>query len=167
MARALGASNLFAGLDYDTSPHTKSGYYGTNAVKVFLGEEGKTTQNMSASNFQEYADDWHRELDVMAEHRVLPHLILVLGEQIWELMWRSFYPEGERRLPHKHFQVTEYETCERNAECYHFGNRITAEVDAGKQTILLVRMSHPAAAQDHRAYWLLGQPEFRKLAGLA
>jgi len=82
-------------------------FYGTNAVKTFLGAEGKTTQGMSAADFQKYAGDWHRELDVMAEHGVLPHLIVVLGEQIWELMWRSFYPEGAERVPHAHFAVTD------------------------------------------------------------
>lgn len=158
-------SSVFPGLDYDAAP-TKSGYYATNAVKIFLGAEGKTTQSMSGADFHRYADDWHRELDVMAEHRALPHLIVVLGDQIWEMMWRSFYPEGADPVPHTHFQVTGYETCAPGAECYHFANRITVKVSDTEQKILLARMLHPAAVQDHRAYWLLGQPEFRRLAGL-
>lgn len=27
----------------------------------------------------------------MAEHRVTPHLIVVLGSQIWEAIWRSLH----------------------------------------------------------------------------
>lgn len=158
-------SCVFPGLDYDATP-TKSGYYATNAVKIFLGAEGKTTQGMSSSDFQKYADDWHCELDVMAEHRVLPHLIVVFGDQIWEVMWRSFYPEGTDRVLHTQFEVTGYESCDCSVECYHFANRITARVGDTQHKILLARMLHPAAVQDHRAYWLLGQPEFRRLAGL-
>jgi hypothetical protein len=166
LARIVGVSDIFSGLTYDAAPQTKSGFYGTNAVKVFLGEEGKTTHDMSAADFEEYSDDWHQELDLMADHGVLPHLVVVLGEQIWDLMWRSFYPEGAESVSHKHFAVTEYECCDESAECFHYANRVTVAVKKTTHTLLLVRMSHPAAFQDRRAYWLLGQPEFRRLAGL-
>lgn len=39
LATALVTSELFAGLQHDRDPHTKPGFYGTNAVKVFLGEK--------------------------------------------------------------------------------------------------------------------------------
>ncbi len=89
-----GRSRLFSGLKYDAAPQSKSGFYGTNAVKIFLGAEHRTSRGLTDADFQQYARSWHQELDTMAEHRVLPHLIVVLGRQIWEMMWKSFYPEG-------------------------------------------------------------------------
>ena len=106
-----GRSKLFSGLTYDAGPQSKSGIYGTNAIKVFLGGKHKTSDGLSPADFQKYAPAWHQELDTMAEHGVLPHLVVALGQQIWELMWGSFYPDWSKRVQYQHFTVTDYQTC--------------------------------------------------------
>lgn len=159
-------SKLFSGLTYDAVPQSKSGIYGTNAVKIFLGEEHKTATALSPASFQHYAPAWHQELDTMAEHRVLPHLIVVLGRKIWELMWGSFHEDT--RPQYQHFAVTDYQTCrDENAPCYHHANLLTVRVGSDDQRILLVGLAHPAARGNaRRADWLLGEKDFRKLAAL-
>lgn len=161
-------SELFSDLTYDAVPQSKSGLYGTNAIKVFLGGEHKTSAGLNSDDFQRYAPAWHQELDTMAEHRVLPHLIVVLGQQIWELMWGSFYPEGPGRVQYEHFTVTDYETCGgEDGPCYHFANRITVMIGSTKQKLLLVRLAHPANyGNPRRAAWLVGEQDFRDLAEL-
>jgi hypothetical protein len=162
------SSKIFTGLTYDTEPQSKSGFYGTNAVKIFLGEQHKTSDGLADADFRQYAPAWQQELDTMAERRVLPHLIVVLGRQIWDLMWGSFYPEGSNRVQYQHFTVTDYQTCGSDGgSCYHFANRITVKVGSTRQKLLLVRLAHPANYGDQRrAEWLLGEKDFRKLAGL-
>jgi hypothetical protein len=169
LAEALSSSSrLFAGLKYDGSPEQKSGVYATNAIKVFLGEDHKTSGNLTPEDFGRYAPDWHEELDLMAEHRVLPQLIVVLGRQIWDLMWGAFYPEKPYLVRYRNFKVAEYETCgDADGSCYHFANRITVELGARRHVMLVVRISHPSTPwDDRRSDWLLAQPDFRQLAKL-
>jgi hypothetical protein len=163
-----GRSKLFSSLKYDAAPQSKSGFYGTNAVKIFLGAEHKTSDGLSPADFQQYAPTWRQELNTMAKHRVLPHLIVVLGRQIWEIMWRSFHPEGHTQTQYHHFTVTDYETCgNESGPCYHHANRISVKIGNTEQKVLLVGLAHPAAYGDHRrAKWLLEEKDFRKLARL-
>jgi hypothetical protein len=161
-----GRSKLFSGLKYDAAPQSKSGFYGTNAVKIFLGEEHKTSSGLTDAGFQQYAPTWHQELDTMAEHRVLPHLIVVLGRQIWNLMWGAFHPDT--RPQYHHFTTTAYETCGNEGDpCYHHVNRVTVKIGDTSQSLLVVRLAHPAAYGDrHRAEWLRWEKDFRNLAEL-
>lgn len=51
-AELTGQSKLFGGLRYDAAPQSKSGFYGTNAIKVFLGERHKTSDALSQAPLQ-------------------------------------------------------------------------------------------------------------------
>lgn len=166
LARQLSTdSKLFAGLTHDSDPKTKPGFYGTNAVKVFLGEDYKKADGLTPDMLAQYTPTWRQELDVMAEHGVLPHLIVVLGSQIWEVMWRTLHPT--HGMASEHFTVDDYRTCGgRGSPCYHHANLITLAIGERKHSLLLVRLTHPAAQGNRHAKWLLEQEAFRELVQL-
>ncbi|MFW5740203.1 MAG: hypothetical protein ACOC1F_07540 [Myxococcota bacterium] len=89
----------------------------------------------------------------------MPHLIVLLGSQVWDTTWRSPHPEAG--FAFEHFAVDAYHTC--GDPCFHHVNLITVNVGGRKQPILLVRMTHPAAQGNRRAAWLLGQEAFREM----
>jgi hypothetical protein len=164
LAAQLTASELFGGLEHDRDPASKTGLYGTNAVKVFLGQKYKKSSGLEAL-LPDYALSWHHELEAMAEYGVLPHLLIVLGSQIWGTIWRSLHPS--HGLVSDHFKIAAYKTCGgKDDPCYHHANRIVLSVKERPHTIILVRLTHPAAQDDRRGKWLLAQPNFRILAGL-
>ncbi len=163
LARQLvQSSDLFQGLAYDGDPKSKSGFYATNAVKVFLGENHKKAHGITPDFLSQYTPTWNGELEAMATHGVMPHLIVVLGSQVWANIWQSLHPK--KGFASEHFTVDAYQTC--GDPCFHHANLITVSVGGRKQPILLVRMTHPAAQGDRRAAWLLGQVAFRDLAQL-
>jgi hypothetical protein len=95
-----------------------------------------------------------------ATNAVTPHLIVVLGSQVWDVIWRSLHPAAG--FAAENFTVENYETC--GEPCFHHANLITVNFGGRKQPILLVRMTHPAAQGDRRATWLLRQEAFREMA---
>lgn len=129
-------------------------------MKVFLGEDYKKAQGITPDFLARHIPTWHQELETMAMHGVMPHLIVALGTQVWDPAWRSLHPEAE--FAPEHFSVESYQTC--GDPCFHHANLITVNVGGRKQPILLVRMTHPAAQGNRRAGWLLGQEAFRELA---
>jgi len=166
LARVLAAeSGLFDGLAYDGDPRTKAELYGTNAIKVFLGERFKKSDALTPDDFRAHAPTWHRELDAMAKHAVPPSLIVVYGSQAWTVMWKALWPG---HAVFEHMRVARYETCGSEKDLsYHHANRVTVELDdARNHTLLLVRLSHPSGRSSRRAAWLLDQEPFRQLAGL-
>jgi hypothetical protein len=161
--RVTAESELFEGLGYSGDPKTKVEFYATNAVKVWLGEAFKTSDAVTPELAEKYRDLWHSELDLLARHDVLPHLIVGLGDQVWPHLWEAFY--GKRFTP-KEFKVTEYTGCVDDAPAHHYALRTGAERNGKTQPILVVRFHHPSAfpKEPKRAEWLLARPEFRELA---
>ena len=96
----------------------------------------------------------------MAEHGVLPHLIVVLGEKAWEGMWQSLYVNRQDIFPnYRHLRVVGYQSG--SGECFHWSGR--AELADGHR-IMLARVHHPARpGRSRTTEWLLGCPEFLRL----
>ncbi len=128
-------SDLFPGLMHDADPKTKSGFYCTNAVKVLLGEGHKKAQGITPDFLALHIPTWHQELKTMAKHRVMPHLIVVLGNQVWDVIWRSLHPDTG--FAPEHFTVDANQSC--GDPCFHHANLITVNVGGRK---------HPAGAGD-------------------
>ena len=113
-----------------------------------------------------YRPTWHQELDVLARHGVLPHLIVVLGEQVWETAWQAFHEDHRRSGA---FEVVEYTTPgEFEDPIHHHANRLLLKTGDTTQSTLLVRFHHPSkwGPDQKRADWLLDEPKFRELARL-
>ena len=162
-------SKLFSGLVYDANPETKSGLYATNAVKVFTTEAFKKSDAIPAELIWGYAPTWHRELDTMAAHGALPHLVIILGDCLWEPAWRAFNFYVEATFPsYGKFRVLEFEGAPRRSPVEHHANRIRV-MGRVEQDMLLVRLHHPSgrAKVKRDAAWLLKQRSFRTLAQMA
>lgn len=170
LANELTSSPLFVGHWFDSNPRTKSGIYGTNAIKVFTEEHLKTSNMLSQEDFQEHMPTWHAELDILAKYRRLPHLIVVFGQAIWDYAWRAFYPYDAATFPdYSYLKIEEYQTCgDEGSPCYHHVNHVVLRTEIGRQNLLLVRLHHPSARTVPRrdSAWLLSQPDFRELAQL-
>ena len=153
-------SSLFQGLRHDADPSTK-------AVKEYLrGDEYKDAKNVTPAMLEKYRPTWHAELDVLARHGVLPHLIVVLGEQVWETAWQAFHKDHDRP---RAFEVVEYTTPGVFEDpIHHHANRLVLKTGDTTQTTLLVRYHHPSkwGPDQKRAEWLLAEPKFRELARL-
>jgi hypothetical protein len=158
-------SSLFHGLSYDADPVTKSGIYATNAIKVYTSDKYKEAAAIPADLLSTHTPTWHAELDAMAQHEVFPHLIVILGERLWESAWMALHPDA--LPPYKHFSVLEYETVgDDQSPSYHHANRVRVRISEQDQHVLLVRLHHPSAHSkvQKRADWLLEQSDFRQLA---
>lgn len=42
-----------------------------------------------------HAPTWHAELDIMAKHGVLPHVIIVFGRPFWDWAWQAYLIDVE------------------------------------------------------------------------
>lgn len=169
LAEALAASSsLFPGLAFDADSSTKAGLYATNVVKEYMrGDEFKDSKSITPEILAKYTETWHAELDALANHGVLPHLIVVLGEQVWDLAWQAFHVEHHRSSA---FEVVEYDTPGAFEDpIHHHANRLLFKVGDVPQQTLLVRFHHPSkwGPDQKRAEWILAEPKFRTLAGLA
>jgi hypothetical protein len=139
--------------------------YVTNTVKEYLPEEtGKSSDNVPQSYFEEGAEVWERELDILADQNALPHLVIVFGSQVWPYACDSMRVE-EGKIEYQNFSVEEYNHT--SGPCLHFANRIEVSLDENTQTILLTRCYHPSAHERKvTPEWLLNQSDFRQLAGI-
>lgn len=167
VARGLQTSPYFRGLHYVTDPAVKPCLYATNAIKSFLPERHKDAATITQELLQPSTQTWQAELDVMAEHGVFPHLIVVFGEVIWESIWKSF--ALEYAPDYQLFQILEYCPCaNEKSPVFHRANRIRIALPKSEQTVLLVRLDHPATkrAQRKDAQWLLTHYDFKMLIGL-
>ena len=133
----------------------------TNAIKVYMPEAtGKHADQLSHDDFMRHLDQWHDELDAMAEHHVLPHVIAIIGAPFWPFACASF-----RTGAFTHMRTKTYESC--NGPCLHFLNKITLDAPGGEHELLLVRLRHPAGrARTGSPKWLLGQAELTAMAGV-
>lgn len=139
--------------------------YATNAVKEYLPEEiGKNSSDVPKSYFEKGAEIWERELDILAKHNALPHLVIVFGSQIWPHACDSLRVE-EGKIEYQNFSIGEYNHT--TGPCLHFANRIEVSVGGDSQTIILARCHHPSAyPREVTPDWLLNQSDFCQLAGI-
>lgn len=136
-------------------------FYATNAIKTYLPEaDGKRADQVSPELFEQHAATWRDELDAMAEHGALPHLIVIFGEPFWRHAWSAFKP------PHvdayNQLRVLDYRHTE--GPSLHFVNRLRLGDASGEQTTLLVRLRHPSSrTRKGSVSWLLAQEDFWSL----
>ena len=132
--------------------------YVTNAVKVYVPEAtGKRAAQLTDADFDRHTAQWHDELDAMAEHGVLPHVIAIIGDPFWGRACDSFRTSSFARMKTKH-----YEWCK--GSCLHYANRITLDAGGIEHTLLLVRLRHPASRRATGSpKWLSQQAEFAGL----
>lgn len=162
LVSGLVDNGIFDGLRFEWP----DSFYATNAIKTYLPEsEGKRADQVSSELFDQHAATWRDELDAMAQHGALPHLIVIFGEPFWKHAWSAFKP------PHldayEHLRVLDYRHTD--GPSLHFGNRLRLGGANGELTTLLVRLRHPSSrTQKGSVSWLLGQDDFWMLAkGLA
>lgn len=137
-------------------------FYATNAIKTYLPEaEGKRADQVQPEMFTEHATTWRGELDLMAQHEALPHLIVLFGEPFWKHAWSAFRPPHADN--YKHLRVLEYRHTD--GPSLHHVNRLRLGGANGEQTTLLVRLRHPSSRTKRGSVsWLLGQDDFWALA---
>ncbi len=97
IANALADTSYFTGLTY----RGKENIFHTNAVKFYMPESrGKHSNQVTREDYQRCAPTWHAELDVMAKHGVLPHIVIVFGQPFWEWAWQAFHPRTRPSFAH-------------------------------------------------------------------
>jgi hypothetical protein len=155
-ARVTQAPFLFAGRRFADMDSV----FLTNAVEVYVKDsEGRRADQVTEDHFKRHLDQWHDELDAMAEARLLPHVLAIIGKPFW-----SFACESFRSSPSfKRLTVKGYRWCKGRA--LHFANRITPAGPEGDHEMLLVRLRHPAGrAPTGSPRWLFEQQDFADLA---
>jgi hypothetical protein len=132
----------------------------TNAVKVYVKDsEGRHADQLTDDDFKRHLDQWHDELDAMAEANLLPHVIAIVGRPFWGLACASF---KESPL-FKRFAVKEYRWCRDSS--LHFANRISLRGPSGDHDLLLLRLRHPAGRAPTGSHdWLFDQADFKQIA---
>lgn len=161
LAPALLSGGMFAGRQF----HGRASVYATNAIKTYLlMSKGKHASQLDPGVFEQHHDQWHQELQVLAQHGVLPHLLVVFGLPSWPTAWQAFCPSpaGTRSgLAVRNYQTT-------RGPSQHRANRISIELgDDQEHELLLVRLRHPSGRTPIGSpSWLLRQPDFRALVGL-
>jgi hypothetical protein len=137
-------------------------FYATNAIKTYLPEaDGKRADQVSPEPPDEHASTWRDELDAIAEHGALPHLIVIFGEPFWKHAWSAFKPPHSDN--YKHLRVLDHQHT--NGPSLHFVNRLRPGGANGEQTALLVRLRHPSSrTKKGSVSWLLAQKDPWSLA---
>ena len=132
--------------------------YLTDAVKVYVPEAtGKRAKQLTDADYDRHLGQWRDEIDAMAEHRVLPHVIAIIGDPFWSRACDSFRNGNFTRVKTK-----KYEWCK--GACLHYVNRITLDVGAAEHVLLLLRLRHPASRRPTGSpKWLSQQPEFSEM----
>lgn len=139
-------------------------FFVTNAIKVYLpAAVGKHAHQLTDAHFEQHLEQWHDELDALAEAGVLPHIVAIFGAPFWRWACAAFRAPQTAR--YRHLRVHAYEPA--GGACLHYANLLRVEGAAGPQKVLLVRMRHPSSRQSTATpKWLLKRPEFRALVGL-
>jgi len=169
LAASLQASSLFCSTPYQDEPNAKAGFYGTNAIKYFMTQQFKDSGQVSEDEIAESARTWHGELDLLAKHGRLPHLVVVFGRKVWHAVWQALNLNARHSFPkYEHLDVLVYSPFpEQSSFLYHHVNRVTITIRGGQHEMVLVRLQHPRARKRRRnAEWLLAEPSFRRFVGL-
>lgn len=168
---AADAATIANALVADAAPFSGLTYCGkesilhTNAVKVYMPESsGKRSDQVTREDYERWVPTWHAELDAMAKHGVLPHVILVFGRPFWEWAWQAFH--SQTRPTFEHLKVHEFKSAAGSGR--HFANRGEVESAGGRHTFALLQLRHPAARATSKASAkrLLSLPDVRSLLAL-
>ncbi len=135
--------------------------YVTNMVRRYLPPAtGKKAIDVPSHLLDEGSQVWRRELDLLHEHAVLPHVVIVFGGQVWTDAWTAF---GKRVQPDG--WIVSYAPCERSSDLFPHLNRVVVPEGDNERPLLLVKLDHPAARGDKkRAAWIVSHPDFRRVA---
>jgi len=163
IARAISdCSPHFSGVAFEGNANI----FHTNAVKEYVPEAaGKRSDQVGAQHFEDHAATWHAELDVMARHGVLPHVVIVFGRPFWERAWQAFHPKTKPAF--KHLALHDIVTA--RGEGHDHASRIEVEGTAGKHSLALLGLRHPAARSTSKSTpeWLLSCSDVREVLGLS
>jgi hypothetical protein len=159
IANALAEhSSLFAGL----AVRGKEGIFHTNAIKTFLPKSiGRWADQISAHDYERQATTWHAELDIMAKHGALPHVVIVFGRPFWPWAWQAFHPSY--RPIFSYLKVRGFQPA--SGKGLHYANLIEVEGVGGRQSLALLRVRHPASWKSSKATpeWVLSIQDVREL----
>ena len=159
LAESLADSPAFQGL----SPGGLESLYVTNMVRRYRpAATGKAASSVGDELFNEGAEVWGEELEILQRRQVLPHVVVVFGEQVWGRAWRAFRdrvaPDGA---------IVSYTPYPRGSDLHHHLNRVVVREGDNERLLLLVKLTHPAArSHDRRAARIVAHPDFRRAAGL-
>lgn len=171
LSDALPGSSYFEGLRY-RDPESA---FATNMVKSYLPRKvGRDAVDVPDGAIERGHAVWRQELDLMAQHGVLPHVIVVLGGLFWATACRTLSDPPEHLKVHEHVWTGSPGAEVPPGPSLHFVNRYEVEGSAGRHPLLLVRLYHPSARKRRDATgvprgtapWWLGQADFRFVAGL-
>lgn len=163
MAAGIHQRSAWQHLTPELEAATKGSLYATNALKVYTGEEYKESSAIPREFTQSFEATWRAELDAMARHECLPHLVVVLGADIWEMHWKALLPSSASS---KEFAVEDYVDVSTGEAAGHAVRaRLRPRNSDRAHTLLLVRLHHPSSRSPERrnAEWLLGQEKFLEL----
>lgn len=161
LGQRLGTTAMFNGLGYRGIEST----YATNAVKTHLKRvDGRRSSSVKTTLLDDHMPTWFSELDVMARHDAVPHVIVVFGRRWWGHAWRSLRDGTEG---FKDLRVVTGSFRSAQGTSHHYLNRVEVETTAGRRSMLLVGLRHaswPAAPMAKgTAGWLLEQADFRAM----
>jgi hypothetical protein len=144
------------------------GIYGTNAVKVYTSEALRNPERTLPETIWGYAPTWYAELDVMAAHDCLPHVVVVFGDCIWDAV-RSAFCDGRDEPPiasYSNLVVGDLEVPPHSSSLQGRAMRSTVKVGKAERNVLIVRLQHPCVRSKVKldASWLLAHPDFQTLA---
>lgn len=151
----------FAGLSF----RGKENFFHTNAVKAYLpAAVGKRSDQVASVEYERHVPTWHAELDIMAKFGVLPHVVIVFGRPFWEHAWQAFHPRTTPTFDH--LRVHAFTNA--SGKGHHHANLIDVEGAAGKHSLALLALRHPAARATSKATpsWLLSLPDVRAMLGM-
>ena len=137
LAEALESSPDFDGLRWAGL----ESMYVTNMVRRYLPPTtGKQAADVPPHLLDEGSQVWRDELDLLHDHEVLPHVVIVFGAQVWGHAWSAF---GKRVQPEG--WIVSYAPCERSSDLFHHLNRVVVPEGDNERPLLLVKLDHPAA----------------------
>jgi hypothetical protein len=159
IANALTANSA---LYSDLAFRGKDGIFHTNAIKTYLPESiGKRSDQVSPQEYLRHVPTWHAELDILAKHGVLPHVVIVFGRPFWDWAWQAFHPRYRPNFAH--VKVHGFEPA--SGEGLHYANLIDIEDAGGRHSLALLGVRHPAARASSKATpeWVLSLADVRTL----
>jgi hypothetical protein len=134
----------------------KESLYVTNAIKTYVPTaRGKRADQIEERNYEEHLPVWFQELEVLAEHRAFPDVVVIVGAPFWQRACATFAEPSK-------LTGVEVEARRRIAGP---GSAHALEVDvrtkAGVRTVPVMRLRHPAARTSKGSpTWLLDHAHF-------
>ena len=153
MARTL-KETTFAG---------KESVYLTNFVKTYVRTSlGKREDQFADEEISSWRSHFQQELEALATHGALPHVLVVYSRRIWEFVWQPFWNAFQKPNEGAALRVHTYRSM---AKPPHYANSLVVSgANHERQPLLLLRLRHPSA-RDGKATpaWLLSQAGFEEL----